>query len=101
MNQLFMVIERMRDPAAVYARFAEKGRMMPEGVEYIGSWVEPDRSRCFQLMRAESRALLDSWAANWSDLVEFEFIPVVSSADAARMPDVVLEKVVEKGIFEG
>ena len=78
-----MVIERMRDPAAVYARFAQKGRMLPDGVEYVNSWVEPDRTRCFQLMRCEQRSQLDLWAAGWSDLVEFEFIPVISSAEAA------------------
>lgn len=81
-----MVIERMRDPAAVYARFAERGRMMPDGVEYVNSWVEPDRSRCFQVMKCESRAHLDAWAANWSDIVEFEFIPVITSAEAAARP---------------
>lgn len=101
MKQLFMVIEQMRDPAAVYARFAEKGRMMPNGVEYVDSWVEPDRKRCFQLMRTENRALLDAWAENWSDLVEFEFIPVISSAEAAAVPDVVLDKGMKRGIFEG
>lgn len=80
-----MVVEQMRDPAAVYARFAKQGRMLPEGVEYVDSWVEPDRTRCFQLMRCDKRSQLDEWAAHWSDLVEFEFIPVVSSADAAAM----------------
>ena len=81
-----MVIEQMRDPAAVYARFAERGRMLPEGVEYVNSWVEPDRKRCFQIMKCEAREQLDAWAANWSDLVEFEFIPVISSAEAAAWP---------------
>jgi hypothetical protein len=80
-----MVVERLRDPAAVYARFAEKGRMLPAGVEYVNSWVEPDRTRCFQLMRCDERSQLDAWAAHWSDLVDFEFIPVISSAEAAAM----------------
>jgi hypothetical protein len=85
MSQLFMVVERMRDPQAVYARFAEKGRMMPDGVEYVNSWVEPDRTRCFQLMRCADRSQLDAWAANWCDIVDFEFIPVISSAEAAAL----------------
>jgi hypothetical protein len=80
-----MVIERMRDPEAVYARFAERGRMMPDGVEYLGSWVEPDRRRCFQVMGCDRLAQLEEWAAHWSDLVDFEFIPVISSADAAAL----------------
>jgi hypothetical protein len=80
-----MVIERMRDPEAIYARFAARGRMMPEGVEYIGSWVEPDRRRCFQVMRCEDFAQLEEWASHWSDLVDFEFIPVITSAEAAAL----------------
>jgi hypothetical protein len=81
-----MVIEHMRDPAAVYARFAERGRMLPDGLEYVNSWVEPDRKRCFQIMKCEAREQLDAWAAHWADLVEFEFIPVISSAEAAARP---------------
>ena len=80
-----MVIERMRDAAAVYARFAERGRMLPDGVEYIDSWVEPDRSRCFQIMRANSVDGLHEWAAHWSDLVDFEFIEVITSQAAAQL----------------
>jgi hypothetical protein len=82
-----MVVERLRDPAAVYARFAEKGRMMPDGVEYMNSWVTPDRARCFQVMRCDERSQLEIWAAHWSDLVDFEFIPVISSAEAAAISE--------------
>jgi hypothetical protein len=85
MSQLFMVVERMLDPDAVYARFAEKGRMLPDGVEYVNSWVEPDRSRCFQLMQCRDRAGLEEWAAHWRDIVEFEFVPVITSAEAAAL----------------
>ena len=83
---LFMVIERFRngDAAAVYRRFRERGRMMPEGLKYVGSWVESDFGRCFQLMECEDPSLLEEWAAQWEDLVEFEFIPVVTSAEAVE-----------------
>ncbi len=82
---LFMVIERFRggDAAAVYRRFRERGRMMPEGLKYLGSWVEPDFRRCFQLMECEDPRLLDEWVARWSDLVEFEVSPVLTSREAA------------------
>lgn len=84
---LFMVIERFRDgnAAAVYQRYCEHGRMMPEGLEYVDSWVEPDFSRCFQLMRCDDPALFQQWTAHWQDLVEFEIIPVVTSTQAAEM----------------
>jgi hypothetical protein len=74
-----MVIERFRnrDAASVYARFREKGRMMPDALEFVDSWVETNTDRCFQLMRCEDPALLEAWAANWADLVEFEFVPVL------------------------
>ena len=83
---LFMVIERFggrERAAAVYRRFSERGRMMPEGLKYAGSWVEADFGRCFQLMECEDPRLLREWAAHWQDLVEFEFVPVVTSAEAA------------------
>lgn len=82
---LYMVIEYYRDGAdAVYERALENGRMLPDGLEYIDSWVEADRrDRCFQLMRTEDRSLFDVWIAQWNDLVDFEVIAVVTSAEAA------------------
>ncbi len=80
----FMVIERFRngDAAPVYARFRERGRLAPDGVKYITSWVDSTFQVCFQVMEVESRSLLDEWIANWDDLVDFEVIPVVDSATA-------------------
>ncbi len=80
----FMVIERFRngDAAPVYARFCDRGRLAPEGVKYISSWVDESFQVCFQVMEAESRSLLDEWIANWEDLVDFEVFPVVDSATA-------------------
>ena len=82
---LFMVIERFRDrdAVAVYKRFREHGRMAPEGLRYINSWVEPNFDRCFQLMECEDQKLFAEWTANWEDLVEFEIVPVVTSQEAA------------------
>jgi hypothetical protein len=85
----YMVIETFRggDPGPVYARFRERGRLAPEGLTYVGSWVTDDLTRCYQVMECEDRALLDAWIAAWSDLVEFEVIAVISSPEAsARVP---------------
>ena len=87
---LFMVIENFRnqDARAVYRRFAEQGRMMPEGLEFVASWVAADLSRGFQVMACEEVALLQQWAAAWSDLVAFEIVPVVEGrATAAALAD--------------
>ena len=83
---LFMVIERFRDgdAAAVYRRFRERGRMTPDGLKYVDSWVEQDFGRCFRLMECDDPSLLDEWAARWRDLVEFEIVPVVTSREAAE-----------------
>jgi len=83
---LFHVTERYRDgdPAPVYRRFRERGRMAPDGVEYVASWVTDDLGTCFQVMEAETREALDAWIANWSDLVDFEVVAVVTSAEAAQ-----------------
>jgi len=82
---LYMVIESFRDgnPVPVYRRFRERGRMMPDGIEYRGSWVTHDLRRCFQIMECDDRALLDRWMANWSDITEFEVIQVMTSEEAA------------------
>jgi hypothetical protein len=81
---LFMVVERFKDTPAVYRRFRESGRMAPEGLQYVSSWVDETLSRCYQLMETDDRALLDEWMSHWSDLVEFDVDPVISSAEAAR-----------------
>ena len=77
----FMVIERFRnrDAKAVYRRFRDQGRMAPEGLRYVGSWIELNFDRCFQIMETDDPRLLQEWIANWGDLVEFEVVPVVSS----------------------
>ena len=82
---LFMVIERYknRDARSVYLRFKEKGRMMPDGLQYVGSWVEDNFDRCFQLMECEDPALFQQWTSHWEDLADFEIVHVVSSAEAA------------------
>ncbi len=84
---LYMVIERFKNREAipVYRRFREKGRMMPEGLNYVDSWVESNFDRCFQLMECEDAQLLEKWAAHWKDLVEFEFVPVRASKEAAAL----------------
>jgi uncharacterized protein DUF3303 len=84
---LYMVIERFKNREAipVYRRFREKGRMTPEGLHYVESWVEANFDRCFQLMECEDPHLLEEWAANWKDLVEFEFVPVRTSKQAAEL----------------
>lgn len=82
---LFMVIERFRDrdAKAVYARFREKGRMAPEGLTYVGSWIEANFDRCFQLMECSDARLLQDWILAWGDLADFEIVPVVPSKDTA------------------
>ena len=80
---LYMVIEHFNDGAVpeVYKRFREQGRMMPEGLHYVSSWIESNFERCFQVMEWEDRAAFDEWASNWDDLMRFEIIPVLTSAE--------------------
>ena len=79
-----MVIEHFEggDPAPVYRRFGERGRLAPDGLDYLGSWVTSDLSCCYQVMETSDRSLLEQWMAEWSDLVRFEVVEVVTSADA-------------------
>jgi uncharacterized protein DUF3303 len=81
---LFMVVERFRggDPVPVYRRFRDRGRLAADGLRYVTSWVSEDWRCCYQVMECEDRALLDQWIAQWQDLVDFEVIPVITSAQA-------------------
>ena len=81
---LYMVIERFHEGAGpeIYKRLSERGRMMPEGMKYLGSWIEPDMSRCFQIMEWDDPDHYTEWTSKWDDLVDFEAIPVISSVDA-------------------
>jgi len=83
----YMIIERFRTGRAadVYRRFRERGRLAPDGLRYVASWVDVEITTCFQIMECDDRALLDQWMKNWSDLVEFEVVPVMDSASAARI----------------
>ena len=78
-----MIIERFKDghPRLVGERFKQSGRMLPEGVFYHASWVDSRGRRCFQLMETAHPELLDDWVRRWDDLIEFEVVPVLTSAD--------------------
>lgn len=82
---LYMIVEKFRhgDPVPVYRRFRDRGRLAPEGLQYISSWVDENLEICFQLMETENRALLDEWMSNWEDITDFETYPVITSAEAA------------------
>jgi Protein of unknown function (DUF3303) len=83
---LYMVVEHFKnkDAVPVYRRFRDRGRMAPAGLVYISSWVDESLACCYQLMKTDDRNLLDQWMANWSDLVEFEVHPVITSSEAAE-----------------
>jgi hypothetical protein len=82
---LFMIVEHFRngDPKPVYRRFRTQGRLAPSGLAYVNSWVTDDLTRCYQVMECSERAHLDEWLGAWSDIVDFEVFPVITSAEAA------------------
>ena len=84
---LYMVIELFKggDAVPVYRRFREKGRLAPEGLRYVSSWVDTTFQRCYQLMETDNPLLLDDWMGRWRDLVDFEVHQVISSAEAAEL----------------
>jgi len=78
---LFMVIETFRDTRLVKQRFERCGRLLPEGVVYHASWIDPAAKRCFQIMEASGPELLKEWTGAWDDLIDFEIVPVLASAE--------------------
>jgi hypothetical protein len=83
---LYMVLETFKDGAAreIYRRARERGRLMPEGLRYLSSWVDLELKRCFQLIETDDSSLFQDWIKEWADLVEFEVVPVQTSDEAAR-----------------
>lgn len=83
---LYMIVERFRngDPVPVYQRFRERGRLAPEGLQYVSSWVDEQLATCFQLMETAEPRLIDEWIAIWSDIVDFDIYPVMPSHEAAE-----------------
>lgn len=83
---LYMVVERFKEGATpeIYRRFREKGRMMPEGLEYVSSWIDDDFRICWQLMQTADFTLFDRWIDNWRDLMDFEIVPVRTSAEVVE-----------------
>jgi hypothetical protein len=83
----YMIIETFKngDAASVYRRFRERGRMAPDGLSYVSSWVTSDMTRCYQVMECDDRELLDRWMARWRDLIDFDVIPVLTSAQAVEL----------------
>ena len=81
---LYMLVEHFKnkDAVSVYRRFRNRGRMVPEGVVYVSSWVDQNLELCYQLMETSDRALLDQWMTNWSDLIDFEVYPAMTSKEA-------------------
>ena len=82
---LYMIVETFRggDAVPIYRRFRDRGRLAPDGLHYVSSWTSSDFRRCFQLMECEDRELLAQWISRWEDLVDFEIVPVMTSAEAA------------------
>jgi hypothetical protein len=81
----YLVIERFKDAPAIYQRLSEKGRMMPEGLTHVSSWIDHNLKTCWQVMETEDFVLLERWIDNWKDLMEFEIIPVRTSAEVVEL----------------
>lgn len=82
---LYMVVEQFKDVPAIYQRFREKGRMMPDGLQYISSWIDRDVKTCWQLMETDDENLFRQWTEAWSDLMDFEIISVRTSAEMIEL----------------
>ena len=84
---LYMVVERFKPGAApeIYRRLRKSGRQLVDGLEYVASWVDHDFATCWQIMKTEDLALLEAWCAAGSELVDFEIVPVRTSAEAAAL----------------
>jgi uncharacterized protein DUF3303 len=83
---IYMIVESFKnlDPVPIYRRFRERGRLAPHGLRYVSSWVTSDMTKCYQVMECDDRRLLDEWTAHWHDLIDFEIMPVITSAEAVE-----------------
>ena len=81
----YIVIERFKDAPAIYRRLREKGRMMPEGLNYVSSWIDQNLKTCWQIMETDDFVLLQRWIDNWKDLMDFDIVPVRTSAEVVQL----------------
>jgi hypothetical protein len=86
---LYMIVEHFKnkDAVPVYRRFRDRGRLTPEGLTYVSSWVDEKLERCFQLMETDDRTLLEQWMVSWRDIIDFEVYPVMTSKEAVEKID--------------
>lgn len=92
---LFMVIETFPAGAVlpIYRHLDKNGRGLPDGVEYVDSWITADFRRCFQLMRTDDVALLQRWVLHWEGLgIAMEIVPVTHSKATRAAIAPLLEK---------
>lgn len=82
---LYMVVETFKNKTEIYRRLEQKGRMMPDDLHYVSSWVDTDLKHCFQLMETNNFAAFSEWIRCWDDLMDFEIFPVITSAEAQRI----------------
>ena len=94
---LYMVVEKFKDSSEIYRRLDEKGRMMPDGLKYVSSWIDTELNQCFQLMETDDFELFGHWTKNWDDLMEFEIIPVMTSPEAK---EIALKRKLKYGIHK-
>jgi flavodoxin len=80
----YMIIEKFypNKVKQLYKRFEEKGRQLPERVNYINSWINEDVTICYQVMESDTKEKINEWIKHWNDLADFEVIPVITSAQA-------------------
>jgi len=79
-----MIVEHFKngDAKPVYRRFRDRGRLAPDGLTYVSSWINESMQRCYQLMETDDRKHIDEWISNWNDIVDFEVFPVITSKEA-------------------
>jgi len=74
----YMVVERFK-PGLMeknYEVYNSQGRMFPEGLYYLNSWVNAGNNVCFQLMESNDPSLFEEWFEKWEEFVEFELYPI-------------------------
>ena len=80
----YLIIERFypEKVKALYQRFEAEGRLLPDGVQYLNSWIDEKIETCYQLMESDTQEKLLEWVSRWSEFATFDIIPVISSDQA-------------------
>lgn len=69
----------------VRPRFKETGAPPPPGVDMLGRWHNAAGNGGFFLVETDDPVALARWLQEWTDVIDFEVVPVVTDEQVSEV----------------